>query len=130
MTVVKKYQIAGIAALAFAVPASSKTPPAVAVPGEMTAADLNDYCSALDGAMVGFCKGFVYGVIEGMTVITDADAKACLPERVSYAAVLEGNTGLKHMLQVELARWPDDRKMPAFAVVAAFLKATYPCKKA
>jgi hypothetical protein len=65
-----------------------------------------------------------------MAVITDADAKACLPDCVSYDAVLEGNTGFKHMLQVELTTWPNDRKMPAFAVVAAFLKATYPCKKA
>jgi hypothetical protein len=54
----------GVLTFRFVAPAASKTPPAVAVPSEMTAADLNEYCSALDGAMIGFCKGFVYGVIK------------------------------------------------------------------
>jgi hypothetical protein len=94
---------------------------------EMTGGQLQAYCSSSDAGHSNFCDGFVYGVVEAMTVVADAKAKvACMPQNVTTGTVVDA---VKKTMQVELITFPDDKNLPALAVVGTALKIQYPCQK-
>ena len=84
-------------------------------------------CSSSDAGHSNFCDGFVYGVVEAMTLVADAKARVtCMPQNLTPGTMVDA---VKKTIQVELITFPDDKNLPAVAVVGTALKIQYPCQK-
>jgi hypothetical protein len=95
---------------------------------DMTLSDLKDICSAHIQGPTPACKFFIYGVYEGLQMASEAakdKTHFCLPDDVSSAFMVEM---VKERMREDLAKYPEDAKMPAVSFVGAAFAHEFPCK--
>jgi hypothetical protein len=116
--------------------------PATAAPTghRMNAGDLQGYCSASDGTWENtVCTMFVYGVVmgtnqadiwsrknqaDGRTGIDPPRTMICTPDDMPATQMV---SVVRKVLAVELKRYPQDKNLPAEAVIFVAMQLTYPC---
>lgn len=117
-----KVRIAVLLVLAFMIK------PGVAHAQEMTLGDLKIICSDHAQISVAACKFFIYGVSEGLSLGAGAakdNTHFCIAEGVSTDFMV---ALVKERMRLDLAHFPEDRKMAAVSFIAAALVSEYPCK--
>jgi hypothetical protein len=90
---------------------------------QISAANLADYCNALDNASNSTCRGYILGVVQGLRIAAKAanDTRHfCMPSDLP-----EGQ--LVALFEEMVRENPADLNQPAAAIVAAAVVHTFPC---
>ncbi|MDZ4393513.1 Rap1a/Tai family immunity protein [Cypionkella sp.] len=121
---VKKIAAAGAVFLCFPLPVESDS-------RDVTGLELMGFCSAAEvTARAGFCRGYVRGMLEGMSAHHDrnitghgapaAPGPLCIAEQTSLSDIIK-------ILMTYLAAHPAERSGPATSVFATAMQAKFPC---
>jgi hypothetical protein len=104
------------------------TSPVSAAPAQqMTISDLQTICAGTDDEAVAACKFYILGVTEGGGLgngLAGEKALHCVPEGVPATTMV---SMVKNRIGADLARFPDDRSLPAVSFVTAIMIRAYPC---
>ncbi len=95
-------------------------PCAARAQADVSGAMLARACNGRSPADLNSCDGYIAGVNDTVRDSPELRGKLCPPDHVKLSLLREG---LARFAQLR----PDDAKGPGFALVAAFIKATYPC---
>ena len=91
--------------------------------GQLTVADLNEFCISKDFAVHNACKFYILGIFEGTQI---AAGMLCVPEDLPASAM---ETAIRLKMGQDLAMFPADAKMPAASFVGAVIAKQFPCRQ-
>ena len=106
--------------------------------GQMTVADLYNFCTSHSETDKTACRFYILGVFEGAQMLADTvlDGSGKFREAKEKPFCMQELTssGMEVMIRMrmgeDLALFPDDRDMPAVAFITATIVKQFPCKKA
>jgi len=101
---------------------------APAFAAEMTAGDLFEFCVSRDPVNHDTCRFFILGATQAFGMsngVGDKGLRVCVPENTSDAAMVKQ---FQDMAAIDFTAFPQDRQMPAVALVGAVMTKAYPCK--
>ena len=86
----------------------------------VSGSQLSRACSGRAGPAASSCDGYIAGALDAIRDTPELKDKLCPPSGVKLSVLREalGKYGQLH---------PDDAKGPGVALVAAFIRSTYPC---